>query len=601
MRAGQIVGGRYRLEGRLGAGGHGEVWRASDLQLDDRPVALKRALLGGGTAAAAKLRREAGILASINHPNVVTVHDAFHDEDQWIVMEHVSGRSLAETGPVTADRAARFGAQLAGGLEAAHAAGVLHRDIKPANVMITDQGFAKLADFGISRNVHADATLTGTGAVTGTPGYVAPEVVRGGPSTPESDVFSLGATLYHAVEGASPFGDGNGHALLLRTAQDQRTPPRRAGALAPMLDRMLDADPRRRPSPGRVRRELGALSGDPAIGVGPAPSRRRAPARVAAAVAVAAVLAVAALGAWRYLGPEEAAPSPSGAAAVDSGADLLGDPVTLDPCAMLDVEALAALGDAWIAADRGTFSRCNAVVTDAEGREVLLELLVMRTTADPDPGETERIGAVDVIRHEPEPEECERTLALPDGEHFVSLDAEQHRGGEADLCGVVEVAVGTATAVLNDGQVPRLDAVPDEDSLIHVDACGLLDNEALERFPGVDATHPVVAFGGWDCTWYSTTSGQDLRVLFERVRPLTADEGEELTIGGHRAFLQYDRWSEDSCLVSVVHLERPSPDPDRTTTSEVVRIEVEGDEPLDELCEQALALAEPLAEALPAS
>lgn len=179
MRAGQIVGGRYRLEERLGAGGHGEVWRAVDLQLDDRPVALKRALLGGDAAAAAKVRREAGILASVNHPNVVTVHDAFHDEDQWIVMEYVPGRPLSELGTVTVEQAARFGAQLAGGLAAAHAVGVLHRDIKPANVLITDQGFAKLADFGISRNVHAEATLTATGAVTGTPGYVAPEVVRG--------------------------------------------------------------------------------------------------------------------------------------------------------------------------------------------------------------------------------------------------------------------------------------------------------------------------------------------------------------------------------------------------------------------------------------
>src|SRR5690606_14316098 len=322
-----------------------------------------------------------------------------------------------------------------------------------------------------------------------------------------------------------------GHALLLRTAQDQKIPPRRAGALAPMLDRMLNADPRRRPEPGRARRELGSLSGDPAIGVGPTTPRPSLPGRAVAASAVAAVLVLAAavLGVWRYLGPEDAAPTPPvvpEASGADAGTDFFGDPVTLDPCAMLDVEALAEFGDAWLAADRGTFSRCNAVVTDTEGHEAELELLIMRTTGDIAPGEIERVGVVDVIRHEPEPEECERTLALPDGEHFVSLDVEQHRGGEADLCGVAEAAVDAATAVLNDGQVPRRASEPDAASLIHLDACELLDKEALELFPGVDATHPVDAFGGWDCRWHSTTSGQQLRVLFERTRPLTVEEGE---------------------------------------------------------------------------
>src|SRR5690606_4238536 len=168
-------------------------------------------------------------------------------------------------------------------------------------------------------------------------------------------------------------------------------------------------------------------------------------------------------------------------------------------------------------------------------------------------------------------------------------------------CGVAEAAVDAATAVLNDGQVPRRASEPDAASLIHLDACELLDKEALELFPGVDATHPVDAFGGWDCRWHSTTSGQQLRVLFERTRPLTVEEGEqELRIGERQAFLQYDRWGADSCLVSLVHLERPSADPDRTRTSEVVRSEVEGDEPTEELCDQALVLAEPLAAALPA-
>jgi eukaryotic-like serine/threonine-protein kinase len=180
LRAGEVVGDRYRLEERLGSGSQGQVWRAADLRLRERPVALKRVLSGGDAAAAAKVRREA-VLASVNHPNVVTVYDAVEEDgDWWIVMEYVDGRTLAEAGTVAAEETARYGAQLAGGLEAVHAKGILHRDVKPANVMVTEQGLAKLADFGIARQVHAELTLTGTGAVTGTPGYVAPEVVRGG-------------------------------------------------------------------------------------------------------------------------------------------------------------------------------------------------------------------------------------------------------------------------------------------------------------------------------------------------------------------------------------------------------------------------------------
>ncbi len=603
MRAGQIVGGRYRLEERLGSGSHGEVWRASDLELDNRPVALKRALHGGDPAAEAKLRREAGILANINHPNVVTVHDSVQEDgDSWIVMEYVVGDSLADRRPVSADEAARIGAQLAAGLEAVHASGVLHRDIKPANVMITDQGLAKLADFGISRNVHADETLTGTGSITGTPGYVAPEVVRGGKSTPESDVFSLGATLYYAVEGTSPFGSDNHHALILRTARDDRIPPGDAGALAPVLDRMLSADPRRRPAPRQLRLELGAMSGETPIGADPGTDRMRTAAWAVSAVAAVTVLAVAMLAVWRYAGPTDAVfgpPEASGSGAHASGTDILGDPLTLDPCALLDPEAFGDVGDAWLATDRGSFSRCGAIVTDQSGSEIEIELLVLQTGAEPELGEIEQVGRIAVIRHEPEPEECERTLALPDGEHYVSLDAEQNRGGDADLCGILEIAVDTATSVMNEGQVPRRESAPGEDSLIYLDACVLLDNEALALFPGVDATHPVETFGGWDCKWHSTTSGQDLRVLFERTKPLTADDGEEMTIGGHQAFLQGDHWGEDSCLVSIVDHERPSPDPDRTTTTEVVRLLIEGDdEPLDALCAQALVLAEPLAAAL---
>jgi serine/threonine protein kinase len=154
------------------------------------------------------MQREVDVLVKLIHPNTVSVLDRVLEGDElWIVMEYLQGKALSEMPRFEPKAASRLGAELAGGLDAVHAAGILHRDVKPANVMITDHGYAKLADFGISRDVSAAPTLTGTGAVTGTPGFIAPEVVRGGKFTRAADVFSLGATLFHAVEGVSPFGD----------------------------------------------------------------------------------------------------------------------------------------------------------------------------------------------------------------------------------------------------------------------------------------------------------------------------------------------------------------------------------------------------------
>ncbi len=596
------MGGRYRLEERLGSGSQGEVWRAADTRLNERPVALKRALIGGDAAAAAKVRKESEVLASLNHPNVVTVHDAFREPaedggDWWIVMEFVSGRSLAEVGTVGAEEAARYGAQLAGGLEAVHAKGILHRDIKPANVLVTEQGQAKLADFGIARQVHAEPTLTGTGAVTGTPGYVAPEVVRGGRFTAAADVFSLGATLFHAVEGTSPFGEGNAHALLWRTAQGERVESKRAGDLEPLLDRLLETDPKRRIRIDQARTDLGRLSGQPVAGAARTPGRRR---RWIWAAAAASALVVLAVVVWPGLRSDESGGGETDGTPSGTAEDYMGDPRTADPCALLDTEALSVYGDTRIDSNDGGWRHCFVDITTASGY-VDVELYFYSSEEEPEPGETRMVGPIGLIRNEGTHEECERSLVLPDGENIVSIDAEQDESGGDDLCPIADTAVDGALAILADGPIPRRTQTHGPASTFHLDACDMLDNEALEHFPGVNAHEPWWGFGNWECEWFSTTSDDRIRVEFDFDDPPTPDEGEFIELDGRTAVIEGDYWAPDSCLVSIVQLQYPSPDGDGTTVAENVRVLAYGDEhdTQDELCALAVELAGSAAEALP--
>src|SRR5688572_11896115 len=206
MNPGSLVADRYRLEEELGQGGMGTVWRATDLELG-REVSLKRAIAGS----AGQIRREARVGAGVLHPNVVAVFDTVVDGDeQWLVTEYVQAMSLDRIieagGPLPEARVLAIGAQLVSALVAIHERGIVHRDIKPANVLVTDDDVVKLTDLGIAR--WTEVTQTGGAQLTGTLGYVAPEVANGAEATAASDVFSLGATLYAAVEGRSPWGDG---------------------------------------------------------------------------------------------------------------------------------------------------------------------------------------------------------------------------------------------------------------------------------------------------------------------------------------------------------------------------------------------------------
>jgi tRNA A-37 threonylcarbamoyl transferase component Bud32 len=252
-----VVGGRYHLLSRLGSGGMGVVWLARDAVLG-RQVAVKEIRQGWGSSEQTlaqgreRSRREARIAAALHHPGIVTVYDIIeHDGRPWIVMEFVSGRSLkdvvTEDGPLTAEATAEIGISLLSALRAAHAAGVTHRDVKPSNVLISDDGAVRLTDFGVATMQDADS-LTETGAVLGTPGYLAPEQADGLPAGPAADVFGLAATLYYAIEGVGPFERDGFLPTLVAYARHDVRQPQRAGALGPALLRLLAMDPRKRPT-----------------------------------------------------------------------------------------------------------------------------------------------------------------------------------------------------------------------------------------------------------------------------------------------------------------------------------------------------------------
>jgi eukaryotic-like serine/threonine-protein kinase len=346
-----LVAGRYRITARLGRGGMGTVWRATD-ELLHRQVAVKELHLpdiGLSEAESGSQReralREARSVARIRHPHVVVVHDVVEQDGRpWIVMELVDGRSLAdvlrEEGPLEPREAARICAAVAGALRAAHDHGIQHRDVKPANVLIEHAGQAAhgepgepgepgelgesgehggtggrvvLTDFGIAR-VPGSATISETGSFVGSPEYTAPERMSGRGAGPESDLWSLGALLCAAVDGRSPFHRDSIGEIVHAVAIGDITPPPTVGPLLPVVSSLLDRDPARRMAAAEVQTVLmayartGVEPPTPRLPTAELPAPRRAPdasapatagprrtrGPVAAAVAGVTVLAVAA-------------------------------------------------------------------------------------------------------------------------------------------------------------------------------------------------------------------------------------------------------------------------------------------------------------------
>ncbi|MFJ7334367.1 serine/threonine-protein kinase [Streptomyces sp. NPDC101110] len=293
----RVIDGRFELQGRLGGGGMGMVWRARDLVLD-RDVALKEVrpsdpgLAEHDPQAAAMLRarvlREARALARVDHHNVVTIHHVVDTDAYaypWLVMELVTGGSLQDRldkGPLEPVEAARLGREVLAALRAAHDVGIQHRDVKPANVLMRPDGRPVLTDFGIAA-IRESTSLTMTGSIIGTPDYMAPERITGGEGGPGSDLWALAMMLYVAVEGHHPLRRGTTLATLAALLSEELPPPQRAGVLTGFLNAVLVKDPARRADAETADRMLaeaaegrGAAPGAPE-GAGAASSYRLAP------------------------------------------------------------------------------------------------------------------------------------------------------------------------------------------------------------------------------------------------------------------------------------------------------------------------------------
>ena len=262
----ELIAGRYKVLRAIGRGGMGTVWLCRDEVLG-REVAVKQigALPGESPTETKRAMREARSAAALNHPNAVAVYDVVkHEGRPWLVMEYVEGQTLADEisrdGQISPQRVADIGAQLAGALARAHERRIVHRDIKPGNVLIDKAGRPKISDFGIARG-HGDEQLTQIGFITGTPGYLSPELARGDDPHPASDVWALGATLYTAVEGQPPYKPrSNPIALLRAIASERPRPMTHAGVLAPALDAMMHEDPARRWDMATSAKRLGSIA-----------------------------------------------------------------------------------------------------------------------------------------------------------------------------------------------------------------------------------------------------------------------------------------------------------------------------------------------------
>ncbi|HZE34285.1 MAG TPA: protein kinase [Actinoallomurus sp.] len=339
------VGSRYELLSRIGQGGMGTVWRAHD-ELLGRDVAIKEVLLPPELGEAerderyARTIREARSAARLSHPGVVTVHDVVeHEGRPWIVMELVSAPSLQNVidgeGALPAQRAAGLGRQILAALRAAHAAGIVHRDIKPSNVLVAADDRAVVTDFGIAA-LEGDATLTGTGVLIGSPAYIAPERARGERSGPAGDLWALGATLYAAVEGRSPFERSGPVSTLAAIMAEEAPPPLNAGPLSPILAGLLRRDPADRMTAAEADRLLAQVAGGtqpdiaawtvpvaqpvPPAGFSPGPATlvpapsaasSRRPATLVIASALAGALVVSAFGVAWALGRTSADEKPA--------------------------------------------------------------------------------------------------------------------------------------------------------------------------------------------------------------------------------------------------------------------------------------------------
>jgi len=543
MEAGSLVAGRYRLEEELGQGGMGSVWRAVDVELG-REVALKRAIVG----TAGQIRREAKVGAGVLHPNVVAVFDTVVDGDtQWLVTEYVPATSLdrmIETGgPLPEARVLAIGAQLATALVAIHQRGIVHRDLKPANVLVTDDDVVKLTDLGIAR--WTEVTQTGGAQLTGTLGYVAPEVANGSEATAASDVFSLGATLYAAVEGGSPWGDGadGPYSQMQRAAKGTPLPYRHARKLAPLLDALMEPDPAHRPSAAEA---AGLFQGNDL----PRRSLKRHLRSVRRGTILTAVAAVVVVGAvlLAWLLPRGTTPQ-----AAANPISLGADPTTADPCALIPADALREFGEAFVDPEVRNYASCVISSTLKNGSGQVQTALEF-TGPEEYPSRPVVPGQMGEIERPDEKEKsCERAVTLPDTNRITITTFRIRKAERARLCPFAESLMQDVLAVLSKGPPARRPDLP-ANSLDKVDACKLVDATEARQALGGPSDPPEPDFGHWGCYWEAESS--ELSAKFTREWPIEPDNewgGTVIKVGNRNARLIPGSDNKHGCTAMVVH------------------------------------------------
>jgi serine/threonine protein kinase len=261
-----VLGGRYRLQERLGQGGTGEVYRAFDERLE-RPVAVKimHARVADDREARERFRREATLMARLRHRNIVGIHDYDNGADRpYLVQEYCPGGTIGlmvEAAPLPWERVRSIALPILAALEHAHAAGVIHRDLKPTNVLYAADGTLAVGDFGLARAI-AGQTLTADGAIVGTPEYWSPEQAANQPVTEKTDIYALGCILYQLATGSLPFTGEDRLAVGWARTHEQPVPAIERNPLLPdeadeLIRSLMETDPAKRPRAGEVLARLG--------------------------------------------------------------------------------------------------------------------------------------------------------------------------------------------------------------------------------------------------------------------------------------------------------------------------------------------------------
>ncbi|MGC7101932.1 hypothetical protein ACPZ19_45275 [Amycolatopsis lurida] len=432
--------------------------------------------------------------------------------------------------------------------------------------------------------------MTEGSLVPGTPGYLAPEVAGGTDPTTASDVFSLGALLFRAVEGSTPFGEAENPPVLVRRAvAAEIRPAPHAGALAPVLSALLSKDPAARPDAARARELLdlvasGATTAEVDRALDHRPGNRKP-----VLLALAAVVVVAAAATTFALLNREGAPRRV----------VMGDPRTADPCALTDAGALARFGRVTLETDYGAFERCDVMVQIPGGAriDVRLELGAPLAPDTPDSGPSEVLGGLRVIRRPLEEEACLREIVLAD-QYRVYVEAEREEGnGPVDYCAISEMATETAVDRLAGGEVPRRARPFDADSLAHLKACELIDDATLARIPGALPEHADTEFADWACDWDDSAAEVNVQLKFDRNQPLSDRHGTATEVNGHEVRLDPEDEGAGSCVARVVR--RDYRDRDGRPLVELVHLALDGDQQVDRLCATTSAMAASIAGKLP--